>query len=145
MFLEAPVSPETLSRFYGVRKSSYEELFKVFSNVVWASDARLRREFDFYYTDIVVSDIPGLVNSLSGKSSVRLSVSRDPSLKMVFASKASSLLNKALKYHNEAYKLQGKELQRRLSKIVLGKILVLAPSKSELKVLEKLMSASCNV
>jgi len=105
VFLETPVSPETLSKFYGVRKSSYEELFKVFSNVVWASDARLKREFDFYYTDIVVADIPGLVNSLENKGGVCISVSRDPGLKMVFASKASSLLNKALKYHNESYKL----------------------------------------
>lgn len=59
---------------------------------------------------------------------VCISVSRDPSLKVVFASKVSSLLNKTLKYHNEAYKLQDKELQKRLSKIVLGKLLVLAPS-----------------
>jgi len=63
----------------------------------------------------------------------------------VFASKASSLLNKALKYHNEAYKLQGRELQKRMPKIILGRVLVLAPSKGELKVLEKLVSASCNV
>jgi len=131
--------------FYGVKRSSYEDLFRIFGNVVWAGDARLKQEFDFYYTDIVVSDIPGLVNFLSGKGGVCVSVSRDPGLKMMFASKASSLLNKALKYHNEAYKLQGKELQGRLSKIVLGRILVLAPSKSELKVFEKLVSASCNV
>jgi len=65
-------------------------------------------------------------------------------LKMVFASKASSPLNKALKHHNEAYKLQGKELQRRMSKVILGRILVIALSKSKLKVLEKLVSASCN-
>jgi len=76
VFLETPVSPETLSKFYGVKKSSYEELFKVFNNVVWASDARLKREFDFYYTDIVLSDIPGLVNSLENKSGVYIGFSR---------------------------------------------------------------------
>ena len=145
VFLETPVSPETLSRFYGVKRSSYEELLGVFDGVVWAGEARLKREFDFYYTDIVVSDVPGLVNSLSGKGSVCVSVSRDPSLKTVFASKTPSLLNKALKYHNEAYKLQGKKLKRRMSRIMLSRILVLAPSKSELKLLEKLVSASCNV
>jgi hypothetical protein len=94
------VSSETLSRFYGVKKSSYEELLKVFNSEVWASEARLKREFDFYHTDIVVADIPGLVNSLENKGGVCISVSRDPGLKMVFASKASSLLSKASKYHN---------------------------------------------
>ena len=86
VFLETPVSPETLSRFYGVRKSSYEEFFNVFEGIAWVGDARLKREFDFYYTDIVVSDIPGLVNSLSSRGGVCVSVSRDPGLKMVFAS-----------------------------------------------------------
>jgi hypothetical protein len=70
------VSPETLSRFYGVKKVGYEELFKVFSGEVWVGEARLKREFDFYHTDIVV-DIPGLVNSLKNKSGVCVSVSRD--------------------------------------------------------------------
>jgi len=139
-----PVSPETLSKFYGVKKSSYEELLKVFNNEVWVGEARLKREFDFYYTDIVVADIPGLVNSLENKSGVCVSVSRDPGLKMVFASKASSLLSKASKYHNESFRLHGKELQRRMGRILLGRILVLAPSKSELKVIEKLVEASCN-
>lgn len=65
-------------------------------------------------------------------------------MKMVFASKASSLLSKASKYHNELFRLQGKELQRRMNKILLGRILVLAPSKNELKAIEKLVEASCN-
>jgi len=43
VFLETPVSSETLSRFYRVKKSNYKELFKVFSNVVWASDGRRYR------------------------------------------------------------------------------------------------------
>ena len=135
-----PVSPETLSRFYGVKRSSYEELLKVFGSGVWASEARLKREFDFYYTDIVLSDLPGLANSLEDMGGICISVSRDPGLKMVFASKASSLLSKASKYHNESFRLQGKELQKRMGKVLLGRILVLAPSKNELKLVE----ISCN-
>ena len=76
VFLESAVSSETLSRFYGVRKSSYEELLKVFNSEVWVSEARLKREFDFYYTDIVVADIPGLVNSLENKGGMCIAVSR---------------------------------------------------------------------
>ncbi|MCC6024133.1 MAG: hypothetical protein LM600_05475 [Thaumarchaeota archaeon] len=144
VFLESAVSPETLSRFYGVKRSGYEEFFKVFGSEIWVGEARLKREFDFYYTDIIVADIPGLANSLESKGGVCISVSRDPGLKMVFASKASSLLSKASKYHNESFKLQGKELQKRMSRVLLGRILVLAPSKSELKVVEKLVKASCN-
>ena len=144
VFLKSAVSPETLSRFYGVKKSSYEELLRVLGNEVWASEARLKREFDFYYTDVVLADVPGLVNSLENKGGVCISVSRDPGLKMIFASKASSLLSKASKYHNESFRLQGKELQKRMGRVLLGRILVLAPSKSELKVVEKLVEASCN-
>jgi hypothetical protein len=77
VFLDSAVSPETLSRFYGVKKSSYEELLRVLGNEVWAGEARLKREFDFYHTDIVVADIPGLVNSLESKGGVCVSVSRD--------------------------------------------------------------------
>jgi hypothetical protein len=47
-----PVSPETLSRFYGVKKTSYEELLRVLGGEVWAGGARLKREFDFCYTQI---------------------------------------------------------------------------------------------
>ena len=39
----------------------------MFSSEAWAVEARLRREFDFYHTDIVLSDLPGFVNSLEGK------------------------------------------------------------------------------
>ena len=52
VFLESTVSPKTLSRFYGVKRSGYEELFNVFSSEVWAGEARLKREFDFYHTGI---------------------------------------------------------------------------------------------
>ena len=34
IFLESSVNPETLSRFYGVKKSSYEELLRVLGNEV---------------------------------------------------------------------------------------------------------------
>lgn len=108
-FLVSPVSAEILSKFYGVRRSSYEELLGVFDGMVWAGEARLKREFDFYYTDIFVSDVPGLVNSLGGREVVCISVSRDPGLRMVFASKAASLLSKASKYNNESFELQGRE------------------------------------
>jgi hypothetical protein len=76
------VSPETLSRFYGVKKSSYEELLRVLGNEVWVGEARFKREFDFYHTDIVVADIPGLVNSLESKGGVCVSVSRDPGVEI---------------------------------------------------------------
>jgi hypothetical protein len=138
------VSPETLSRFYGVKKSGYEELLRVLGNEVWVIEARLKRKFDFYHTDIVVADIPGLANSLENKGGACVSVSRDPGLKMIFASKVFSLLSKASKYYNESFRLQGKELQKRMGRILLGRILVLAQSKSELKAVEKLVEASCN-
>ena len=105
VFLESTVSPETLSKFYGVKRSGYEEFFKVFGSEVWVGEARLKREFDFYHTDILVADIPGLTNYLENKGGVCVSVSRDPGLKMAFASMASPLQSKASKYHNESFRL----------------------------------------
>jgi hypothetical protein len=98
----------TSSRFYGVKRTSHEELFSVLGGEVWDCEARLKREFDFYYTDIVVADVLGLVNSLESKGDVYISASRDPCHKIVFASKAFSLFSKASKYHNESLRLQGK-------------------------------------
>jgi hypothetical protein len=63
---------------------------------------------------------------------------------MVFASKASSLLSKASRYHDESFRLQSKGLQKRMGRALLGKILVLTRSKSELRVAEELVEASCN-
>ena len=76
VFPESTVRPETLSRFYRVKKSGYEEFSKVFGSELWVGEARLKHEFDFYHTDIVVSDIPGLVNSLENKGGMCIAVSR---------------------------------------------------------------------
>jgi len=74
--------------------------------------------------NIVIANVPGLINSLENKSNVCVSVFRDPGLKMVFASKVSSLLSKASKYHNESFRLQVKELlpriERTLEEVALG-------------------------
>jgi hypothetical protein len=70
VFLESIVNPKTLSKHYGVRKSSYREVLKEFGCEVWVGEARPRREFDFYRTDIVLSDLPGLVNSLESVGDV---------------------------------------------------------------------------
>jgi hypothetical protein len=47
----------------------------VLGGEVWAGEARLKREFDFYHTDMLVADIPGLVDSLESKGGMCVSVS----------------------------------------------------------------------
>jgi hypothetical protein len=76
VFPESTVSLETLSRFYRVKKSGYEEFFKVFGSEVWVSEARLKHEFYFCHADIIEADIPGLVNSPENKGGMRITVSR---------------------------------------------------------------------
>jgi hypothetical protein len=71
------VSPETFSKFYGVKRASYEELFNVLGGEVWDGGSRLKHEFDFYYTDIVVADVPGLVNSLESKGGMCIPKTQD--------------------------------------------------------------------
>jgi len=120
VFLVSPVSAETLLRFYSVRRSSYEDILRIIDCEIWVGEVKLKREFDFYYTDIVLSDTPGLVNSIGDNGGICISVPWDPGLKMVFATKAFSLLGKVSRYNNEYFRVQGRELQKRLSKIVLG-------------------------
>jgi hypothetical protein len=66
----------TLSSFHDVGKSSCEELLKVFSIEVWASEERVNRGFDFYPTGIVVTNVISLVDSLGNKRGVIVLVSQ---------------------------------------------------------------------
>ncbi|MEM4481629.1 MAG: DUF87 domain-containing protein, partial [Desulfurococcaceae archaeon] len=145
VFVETPISIDTLKNFFGVSKASYNSILQLFNSEIHASDARLKNCFDFWFTDIVVSDIAGLVNSLNSVSGVCVSIARDPGLKMVFANEISKLMNKSVKYNNQAYRERAKLLRNRVSKVVLGKVLLLAPDKKSRKLIEKLVEGSCSV
>ncbi|MEM4592360.1 MAG: DUF87 domain-containing protein [Ignisphaera sp.] len=144
VYLETPISIDTLKNFFGVSRASYDEILQLFNNEIYASEARLKKSFDFWFTDIIVSDIPGLVNSLEFPGGVCVSVSRDPGLRMVFAGEVSKLMSKAVKYNNQAYRERAKLLRNRVNKVVLGKILILAPDKKTRKYIEKLVESSCS-
>ncbi|MEM4914048.1 MAG: ATP-binding protein, partial [Desulfurococcaceae archaeon] len=111
---------------------------------IHVSEARLKSSFDFWFTDIIVSDVPGLVNSLEAVGGVCIGASRDPGLRMVFAGEVSKLMNKSVKYSNQAYRERAKLLRNRVNKVVLGKILILAPDKKTRKYIEKLVESSCS-
>lgn len=139
VFVETPTSPDTLKSFFGVSKSSYEDLLKVFGGGVRASDARLKSSFDFWFTDVVVSDLPGLVNSLGDEvGGVCVSVSRDPGLRLVFTNHVTKLMSRAVSE-------QAKLLRSRINRVMLGKVLALALSKQGQKTVEELVEASTNV
>ncbi len=145
IFVETPVSMETLKDLFGVSKAGYDDLLKLFGNEVRASEARLKSSFDFWFVDLAVSDLPGLVNSLEDVGGVCVSVSRDPRLKMIFAKHVTSLVQKAVKYNNQAYREQAKLLRDRMNKAVLGKILALSSDKASQKLVERLVENSANV
>jgi hypothetical protein len=147
VYVDAPTSQETLQQFFGVRKASYEELLKVFGEKVWISEARLRRSYDFWFTDFAVADIPGLVSGLAGsgmKGGICIAVSRDPGLHYLFSSKASKLMQQALKSGNQAYKIQARELMSRATRLFIGKVMVLASDKQGRKSIEKLVEMACS-
>ncbi|MEM1842239.1 MAG: ATP-binding protein [Ignisphaera sp.] len=144
VFIETPVSIDTLKSFFSGSKTSYDNVLQLFNNEIHASEAKLKNSFDFWFTDIVVSDVPGLVNSLDIVGGVCISVSRDPGLRMVFAGEVSKLMNKSIKYNNQAYREKAKFLRNRVNKVILGKILVLAPDKKTRKYIEKLVESSCS-
>ncbi|MEM4546986.1 MAG: DUF87 domain-containing protein [Nitrososphaerota archaeon] len=142
--METPVSVDTLKNFFGVSRAGYDGILQLFNNEIHVSEARLKSSFDFWFTDIVVSDVPGLVNSLEAVGGVCVGVSRDPGLRMVFAGEVSKLMNKSIKYNNQAYREKAKFLRNRVNKVILGKILVLAPDKKTRKYIEKLVESSCS-
>lgn len=144
VFVETPVSVDTLKNYFGISKASLDSVLQLFNNEIHVSDARLKNSFDFWFTDTVVSDIPGLVNSLEHVGGVCIGVSRDPGLRMVFASEVSKLMNKSIKYNNQAYRERAKLLRSRINKVVLGKILVIAPDKKTRRYIEKLVESSCS-
>jgi len=147
VYVDAPTSQETLQQFFGVKKASYEDLLKVFGGKVFASEARLRRSYDFWFTDFGVSDLPGLVNELASmnlRGGICIAVSKDPGLHYIFSSRASKLMNQALKTGNQAYKVQAKELMQRAQRLYVGKVIVLADSKRGRKDIEKLVSTACS-
>ncbi|MEM4676163.1 MAG: DUF87 domain-containing protein, partial [Nitrososphaerota archaeon] len=135
---------DTLKSFFSVSKSTYDSLLHLFNNEIYVSDARLKSHFDFWFTDIIVSDVPGLVNSLEFPGGVCISVSRDPNLRIVFANEVSKLMNKSVKYNNQAYRERAKLMRNRINKVLLGRILVLAPDKKARKYIEKLVESSCS-
>jgi len=147
VYVDAPTSQETLQQFFGVKKASYEDLLKIFGRKVFASEARLRRSYDFWFTDFGISDLPGLVNELANsgaKEGVCMAVSKDPGLHYLFSSKASKLMQQALKSGNQAYKIQARELMNRATKLFIGKVIVLASDKQSRKNIEKLIALACS-
>ncbi|MFN3268818.1 MAG: hypothetical protein ACK416_06135, partial [Zestosphaera sp.] len=64
VFLETPVYPATLRGYFGVSEKSYEDLLKIFKEVVWVADFRLKRHSELWFSDLIISDLPGLINSL---------------------------------------------------------------------------------
>ncbi|MEM4485882.1 MAG: ATP-binding protein [Zestosphaera sp.] len=144
VFIETPTSSDTLKNFFGVSKASHDSVLQLFNNEVYVSEARLKNSFDFWFTDVVITDLAGLVNSLEGVGGVCVGVSRDPGLRMVFANEVSKLMSKSVKYDNQSYGERAKLLRRRVNKVVLGKILVLAPDRKAGKYVEKLVEGSCS-
>jgi DNA-binding MarR family transcriptional regulator/energy-coupling factor transporter ATP-binding protein EcfA2 len=146
VYIDTPISQETLQQFFGVKKTSYEDLLKIFGGKVFASEARLRRSYDFWFTDFAVADIPGLVNGLASsgvRGGICIAVSKDPGLHYLLSSKASKLMQQALKSGNQAYKIQARELMNRATKLFIGKVLVLAGDKQNRKSIERLVESAC--
>ncbi|MCC6015028.1 MAG: hypothetical protein LM564_04915, partial [Desulfurococcaceae archaeon] len=146
VLVETPVSGETLQRFFGVRRTALEELLGMLGGgVLYASEARLKRAQDFWFSDYGISDLPGLVNQLAEagtRGGVCVAVSKDPALTALFARRAASLAQRAARYGNQALRLQSKELSRRSRDVLLGRVVLLAADRGARKTLEKLVEAS---
>ncbi|MEO3993836.1 MAG: DUF87 domain-containing protein [Desulfurococcaceae archaeon TW002] len=142
VFLETLAYPATLRGYFGVSEKSYEDLLKIFKGVAWVAEFRLKRCNELWFSDLIISDLPGLINSLGFPGGVCVSVSRSSELRSVLLRKLATLSKKALKQENMVLKLQLSEMQKKIPKLILGRILALASSKEDLKSLCGLIRAS---
>jgi len=145
VFLETLTYPATLRGFFGVYERSYGDLLKTFKGVVWVAESRLKRSNELWFSDLIISDLPGLINSLSFPGGVCVSVSRDPRVRLLLLKRLATLSKKASKQENLTLKLQSSEMLKKIHKLVLGKVLVLAGSRGDLKNLCDLVRASSTV
>ncbi|MEM2018990.1 MAG: hypothetical protein QXM34_04450, partial [Zestosphaera sp.] len=145
VFLETPTYPATLRGFFGVYERSYGDLLKTFKGVVWVAESRLKRSNELWFSDLIISDLPGLINSLSFPGGVCVSVSRDPRVRLLLLKRLATFSKKASKQENLTLKLQSSEMLKKIHKLVLGKVLVLAGSRGDLKNLCDLVRASSTV
>ncbi|MGC8678319.1 MAG: ATP-binding protein [Fervidicoccaceae archaeon] len=145
LFLETASSLETLRAFFGVEKASLRDVMGIFGRELWVGDARVKREEDFFLSEVFVSDIAGLVNSLEFRGGICTGMSRDPELKKLFFRRASSLQNRASRYRSGELSIKAQEVRRRIPNVLLGKLLTLAESKKGLMELERLLEASSSV
>ena len=145
VFLDTLTHSATLRGYFGVREKSYEDLFKMFGGFVWVAEFRLKQFKDAWFSDLIISDLPGLINSLNFLGGICVSVSRDPGLRSVLYGMLSNLSKKALKQNNLALRLQVSEAQKKIPKLLLGKVLALASSKTDLRNLCELVKASSSL
>jgi len=78
------------------------------------------------------------------RGGVCIAVAKDPGLHYLFSSRASKLMQKALRYGNQAYKMQAKELMSRATRLYVGKVVILTSSKQSRKTIEKIIEVACS-
>ena len=145
LYLEASVSKESLSFFFGVEDKKYDELFRNFGREVWSGEARPKSEKHFYFADLSINDVAGIVNSLKILGGLCIGVSSDFSLKEIYSKKLAFLLKQVEKNKGKDYYAFTHILNKRLSDTVLGKIVALSIDENGLKEIERKVNESSNI
>jgi hypothetical protein len=145
IFLETPTHPTTLKTFFGVRERGYGDLLKLFGGVLWIADFRLKRVDDAWFSDLIISDLPGLVNSLDSPGGICVSVSRSSELAPLLIRRVAALYRKALKEGDPVLRLRASAMQKKIPKLLLGRVLALASGGGELRKLCGLVRESSTI
>jgi DNA helicase HerA-like ATPase len=145
IFLETPTHPTTLRTFFGVRERGYGDLLKLFGGVLWVADFRLKRVDDAWFSDLIISDLPGLVNSLDSPGGICVSVSRSSELAPLLIRRVAALYRKALKEGDPVLRLRASAMQKKIPKLLLGRVLALASGGGELRKLCGLVRESSTI
>jgi len=133
VFIRSSVSPETLSRFFGVSRASPEDILGVFGGEVYVAEARLKRSRDFWWSSFSLLDLPGIAGYLPSRAAICISFSRDPGLSAIFRSRAGSLARRALRYGRQDMRMEAREMLSRAGKALLACLWVLAGDRDALK------------
>lgn len=145
VFLDTPAHLATLRGFFGVYEKNYGDLLKIFRGVAWVAESRLKRSNELWFSDLIISDLPGLIDSLSFSGGVCVSVSKDPRVRLLLLRRLAALSKKALIRGDSMFRLQYSEMLKKIHALVLGKVLALAGSRESLKNLCDLVKASSSI
>ncbi|MEM3535763.1 MAG: ATP-binding protein [Fervidicoccaceae archaeon] len=141
ILLDTSTSPNTLRAYFESRQFSYDNFLEALGRSVYASEARLKREEDFWLGNFSISDLPGTMDSLDYPSAVCLSISRSLELSRIFLKHSAGLIKRASKNGDYFLRSQAEIFRNIMNRVLLLKLVLLAGGREDIRKIEKLIDS----